>query len=86
MFLWKTLLDMPTHFERDVLGMCVVQKMRAFLSTFVQLGNTKRKGYSKDRVSPYIHIYVHHALPQNTPNLNVSIGIPVKGWKKRMTS
>lgn len=66
MFLWKTLLDMLTHFERDVVGMCVMQNTRAFLSTFAQLGNTKRKGYGKDGVAPYIHIYAHHAPVKNT--------------------
>ncbi|CAN7944734.1 unnamed protein product [Ixodes hexagonus] len=61
MFLWKTSLDVLTHFETDVLGTCVEQKTRAFLSTFVELGKTKCKGYGKDRVTPYIHIFAHHA-------------------------
>ncbi|CAN8005191.1 unnamed protein product [Ixodes hexagonus] len=61
MFLWKTFLDVVTHVETDVLGTCVEQKTRAFLSTFVELGKTKRNGYGKDRVTPYIHIFVHHA-------------------------
>ncbi|EEC08264.1 conserved hypothetical protein, partial [Ixodes scapularis] len=61
LFLWKTFREVLKHFETDVSGSNVEEKTRAFFRTFIELGRTKRKGYGKDRVTPYIHIFAHHA-------------------------
>ncbi|CAN7978288.1 unnamed protein product, partial [Ixodes persulcatus] len=59
--LWTTFRDVLKHFESDTSRKDVEEKARAFFCTFIQPEKTKRKGYGRDRVTPYIHIFAHHA-------------------------
>ncbi|CAN7946703.1 unnamed protein product, partial [Ixodes pacificus] len=63
--LWEIFRSILLHFETNVTGGNVEEKARTFFRTFIELGNSARKGYGKSRtkvvLQPYIHIVAHHA-------------------------
>lgn len=58
--LWSTLLFLLEVFSTDKTGKEVQREANLMLDTFVRLGS-RRKGYGKERLTPYIHILCHHA-------------------------
>lgn len=60
-FLWNTFSSIMVHLETNTRGESIQENAHAFLETFISLGSSARKGYGKDRVTPYIHILARHA-------------------------
>lgn len=58
--LWKLFDEVLEHLEHNVDECSIQNKVCEFFDTFLELGK-ECKGYGRERVTPYMHILVHHA-------------------------
>ncbi|KAH7939112.1 hypothetical protein HPB52_006146 [Rhipicephalus sanguineus] len=72
LFLWTTLRSLLEAFSGSDTDRDLEKDGQAFLQTFVRLGNSKRKGYGGERLTPYIHILCHHAALKHKQSKGLS--------------
>lgn len=62
--LWNILREVLNVYKNDTSGSDVSARTKLFLDVFVRLG-ANRKGYGRDRVTPYIHIFCAHSAQKH---------------------